>query len=278
MHGKICMVTGATSGIGSVTASALAQQGATVVVVGRNPERGAATVQRIMQETGNDAITLLIADLSSQAHIAQLAHEFHRRFGRLDVLVNNAGGLFMTRQMSVDGIEMTFALNHLGYFLLTHVLLETLKASAPARIVNVSSGAHRSGRIDGADLQGQRRYQGWRAYSQSKLANILFTYDLAARLDGTGVTANVLHPGFVATKFGHNNTSAFSWLIRVSQIAALSPARGAETMIYLATAPEVEGVTGRYFVKNRAVRSSPASYDKMVAQRLWQSSEALVGL
>lgn len=277
MDGKVCMVTGATSGIGLVTARALAQRRATVVVVARNPDRGAAVVGRIIQETGHDAIELLVGDLASQAQTVQLAEAFQHRFDRLDVLVNNAGALFTQRRLSVDGIEMTFALNHLGYFWLTHLLLERLKASAPARIVNVASNAHWHGRMNFDDVEGQRGYGGWRAYCQSKLANVLFTYALAPRLAGTGVTANVLHPGFVATNFGLDNTGALAWLIRLGQIAALSPTQGAATTIYLATAPDVAGMTGQYFVKKRAVRSSPASYDKAVGQRLWQLSETMVG-
>jgi retinol dehydrogenase 12 len=278
IDGKVCLVTGATSGIGLVTAQVLAQQGATVIVVARNPDRGAAAVARMIRQTGNHAVTLLTGDLSSQTQIAQVAESFQRHFNRLDVLVNNAGALFTQRQLSADGIEMTFALNHLGYFWLTHVLLDTLKASAPARIVNVASNAHWSGRINFKDIQGQRSYRGWRAYCQSKLANVLFTYELAPRLAGTGVTANVLHPGFVATNFGVRNTGVLPWLIRLGQVAALSPAQGAETMLYLATAPEMARITGQYFVKKRAVRSSPASYDQAVAQRLWQLSETMVGL
>lgn len=278
MQGKVCMVTGATSGIGLVTAQTLAQQGATVVVVGRNPERGAATVARIAQETGNSAVELLIADLSSQAQVRQLASEFQSRFERLDVLVNNAGAFFTKRSLSPDGIEMTFALNHLGYFLLTHLLLESLKASAPARIVNVASGAHQGGDINFADLQGQHQYGGWGAYCQSKLANILFTYALASRLEGTSVTANTLHPGFVATRFGHNNSWVVALCMRAAQLTALSSAQGAETMIYLASSPEVEGVSGTYYVNKRAVRSSQVSYDETVAQQLWQVSAEMTEL
>ncbi len=277
MQGKICMVTGATSGIGLVTAQALAQQGARVIVVGRDPERGAATVRRIVQGTGNPQVELLLADLSAQAQVRQLAGEFQRRFARLDVLVNNAGALFTKRRLSADSIEMTFALNHLGYFLLTNLLLDTLKGSAPARIVNVASDAHQGAEMNFADLQGERRYSGWRAYCQSKLANIQFTYELARRLEGTGVTANAVHPGFVATRFGSNNRGLFGAFIRVAKLGALSPERGAETLIYLATSPQVEGVTGRYFVKKRPVESSRASYDQATAQRLWQLSAELTG-
>jgi NAD(P)-dependent dehydrogenase (short-subunit alcohol dehydrogenase family) len=192
MHGKICLVTGATSGVGQVTAQALAQQGATVIVVARHPERGAATLDRITQETGNTAVEMLLADLSIQAQVRQLAEEVRRRFARLDLLVNNAGAIFSPRHLSADGIEMTFALNHLGYFLLTHLLLDSLKASAPARIINVASNAHWRGRINFDDIQGEQRYGGWRAYCQSKLANIIFTYELARRLGDSGVTLNTL--------------------------------------------------------------------------------------
>ena len=278
MLGKICLVTGATSGIGLITARALAQQGATVVLVGRNPERGAVTVSRIQQETGNPHVELLLADLATQAQVRQVAAEFQRRFPRLDVLLNNAGALFARRGLSVDGIEMTMALNHLAYFLLTSLLLDVLVASAPARIVNVSSDAHRGAQFDFADPQGVRRYSGWRAYGQSKLANLLFTYELARRLKDTGVTANAVHPGFVATGFGHNNRGAFAWLIRLAQCFALSPEQGAETLIYLATSGAVEGVTGRYYVKQRPVASSRVSYDQAAAQRLWQLSAELTGL
>jgi retinol dehydrogenase-12 len=278
MQGKVCLITGATSGVGLVTARELALQGATVVVAGRHQERGETTVSRIRQETGNSNVALLLADLAVQEQVRHLVQEFHRRFPRLDVLVNNAGALFMHRQVSVDGIEMTWALNHLSYFLLTVLLLDALKAGAPARIVNVSSSAHRNARINFDDPQGERRYSGWRAYSQSKLANLLFTYELARRLQGTDVTVNALHPGFVATRFGHNNRGLFALLIRLGQIAALSPAQGAETIVYLASSPDVEGVTGAYFVKKRPVESSRASYDQDAAQRLWQISEELTGV
>lgn len=278
MHSKICLVTGATSGLGLVTAQALAQQDATVIVVGRNPERGVATIHRLRQATGNPHVELLLADLSVQAQVRQLAIALQRRFPRLDVLVNNAGAIFMRRSVSADGIEMTLALNHLGYFLLTNLLLNTLKDSAPARIVNVSSEAHQRAQTDFADLQGQRRCSGWRAYCQSKLANLLFTYELARRLEGTGVTVNAMHPGFVATGFGRNNRGVYGILLRVAQLTALSPEQGAETIIYLATSPEVEGVTGKYFVHKRPVTSSSASYDQAAARRLWQRSAELTGL
>ena len=275
MHGKICLVTGATSGIGFVTAQALARQGATLIVVGRDPERGAATVSRIQQETGNSAVEVMIADLSVQAQVRRLASEIQQRFARLDVLVNNAGALFSRRQLSADGLEMTLALNHLAYFLLTNLLIPPLQAAGSARIVNVSSEAHRRARLDFADLQGGQRYSGWRAYARSKLANIVFTYELARRLEGTGIVANALHPGFVATNFGRNNRSIVAALMRVLQLVAISPEEGAQTVIYLASSPEVKGVTGGYFVKQQAVRSSQVSYDRAAAERLWQVSAEL---
>jgi NAD(P)-dependent dehydrogenase (short-subunit alcohol dehydrogenase family) len=275
MDGKICLVTGATSGVGLVTAQALAQQGATVVVGARDPERGANTVDRIQQVTGNTAVEWLLADLSVQAQVHQLAADVQQRFARLDLLINNAGAIFNTRRLSADGIEMTFALNHLGYFLLTHLLLDILKASPAARIVNVASNAHWRGRMDFDDIQGEQRYSGWRAYCQSKLANIMFTYELARRLVDASVTVNTLHPGFVATGFGLNNRGWFGSFMKVAQLAALSPAEGAETMIYLATSPQVMAVSGQYFVKKRAVKSSKASYDQNAAQRLWQLSQVL---
>lgn len=280
MHGKICLVTGATSGVGLITAQTLAQQGATVVVGARNPERAANTVERIKQTTGNSAVQWMLADLSEQAQVRQLAAEVQQRFSHLDVLINNAGAIFNTRRLSADGIEMTFALNHLGYFLLTHLLLDTLKASPDARIVNVASDAHwrGRGRVDFDDIQGERRYGGWRAYCQSKLANILFTYELARQLADSGVTVNTLHPGFVATNFGFNNGGWFNSFMKLAQLAAISPAEGAATMIYLATSPQVAAVSGQYFVKNRAVKSSKASYDQDSAQRLWQLSAELTGV
>ncbi len=278
MQGKVCLVTGATSGIGLITAQALAQGGAQVVLVGRDATRGANSVEQIKQATGNDAVELLLADLSSQADIATLAQTFQQRYERLDVLVNNAGAIFTERQVSLDGFEMTFALNHLGYFLLTFLLLDMLKASAPCRIVNVASSAHRRGRIHLDDLQGERTFGGWRAYCQSKLANIMFTYELANRLKDTQVTANVLHPGFVASRFGHNNLGIKAQFIRAAQVFAISSEKGAETMIYLGTSPEVEGVSGKYFVNKREVRSSARSYDAAVTKALWQRSEAMTKL
>ncbi len=273
------MVTGATSGIGEVTAGALAQMGATVIVVGRDPVRGAAALERIRSASGSTAVELMLADLSSLQGICQLAEQFKHKYQRLQVLVNNAGALFTARQQSADGIEMTFALNHLNYFLLTSLLLDTLKASAPARIVNVGASAHQfARRLDFDDLQGQRKYSGWGAYGQSKLCNLLFTYELARRLDGKGVTVNALHPGIVATNFGMSGEGLMPLFNRLISIAKLRPEQGAQTILYLATSAEVEGVSGKYFVNQKAIRSSKASYDQSAAGRLWDVSAVMTGL
>jgi NAD(P)-dependent dehydrogenase (short-subunit alcohol dehydrogenase family) len=215
MDGKTCLITGATSGIGKETAFGLARLGARVVIVGRDPDRTRAAADWIRRETGSEQVSFLLADLSSQSEVRGLAREFKDKYSRLDVLVNNAGGIFTRRETTVDGFERTWALNHLAYFLFTQELLELLKASAPARIVNVASIMHTGGLIDFGDLQGEKSYSGIRAYSQSKLANVLFTYALARRLEGTGVTANCLHPGGVATGFGQNTFGALKLLMRL---------------------------------------------------------------
>jgi NAD(P)-dependent dehydrogenase (short-subunit alcohol dehydrogenase family) len=279
MDGKVCLLTGATNGIGRVAARELAKMGAAVVIVGRNPARTEATVYEIRSQTGSSAVDSIIADLSSMAEVRRAAEEFKSRYKRLDVLLNNAGALFARRQETVDGYEMTFALNHLSYFLLTKLLLDTLKASAPSRIVNVSSDAHRGMRLNFDDLQNQKSYRmfGNEAYGQSKLANVLFTYELARRLTGTSVTANVLHPGVVATGFGHNNGGVVGLALRVVHRFALTPEQGAETLIYLASSPEVEGVTGKFFYKCKPVESSPESYNEAAARRLWEISEQMAG-
>ncbi len=278
MQGKVCMVTGAASGIGAATAQALAQQGATLILVDRDAQKGIAMVNQIKQQTGNVAVDFMGTDLSSQQEIRQLVQRFARRYQRLDVLMNNAGALFGERRESVDGIEMTFALNYLGYFMLTNLLLDTLKASAPARIINTSSRSHARAQINFDDLESRTNYKGLSAYAHSKLAIVLFTYELARRLEGTGVTANALHPGIVATNFAMQGGGIMGLIVRLFRPAFVSPEQGAQTGIYLATSPEIEGVTGKYFVKCKAVPSSPTSYDMAVASRLWQVSETYINL
>jgi retinol dehydrogenase-12 len=278
MQGKICLITGATSGIGLVTARELARQGGRVLLVGRSPDKCATTVEQIRAQTGSRQVEALLADLSSQEQIRQLAHQVQERSSHLDVLINNAGGLWLRRELTMDGLEMTFAVNHLAYFLLTHLLLDTLQASAPARIVNVASYAHSKATLDFANLQGERGYHGWQAYCCSKLANVLFTYELARRLMGTGVTANALHPGWVATGFGGNNGWRGRLLQWAARVKGISPEEGARTILYLATAAEVEGVTGQYFDQQKPVRSSPPSHDEAAAKRLWQVSLELTHL
>ena len=274
MEGKVCLVTGANAGIGKATALGLAQRGATVVMVSRDRERGETVQAEIARQSGNESVDLLLADLSSQAEIRRLAAEFGRQYDQLHVLVNNAAIIPLQRQETEDGLEMQFAVNHLAYFLLTHLLLDVLKASAPARIVNVSSQTHQWGQIDFDDLQSEKQYDPQPAYMQSKLANVLFTYELARRLQGTGVTANCLHPGGIRTRLNANYAGR-------AGAAEASPAelqRGAQTSIYLATSSEVEGVSGKYFVNRRQTQSSAESYDQHLAQRLWQISAELTGL
>jgi len=272
---KVCLVTGATSGIGLETARALANRGATVVVLGRNPERCATTALALSEES-HSTVEPLAADLSVQAEVRRAAREFQERFARLDLLVNNAGAAYMKREESADGIEKTWALNHLGYFLLTNLLLDLLERSAPARVVNVASDAHRSVKgIDFDDIQAQKRYGAFRAYGISKLANVLFTRELARRLEGTGVTVNAMHPGLVATNFGAKAPLAAQWVIRWF---GLSPEKGARTAVYLAMAPEVQGISGKYFHKEKEVRPAAAALDDAAARRLWEVSEAMTGL
>lgn len=279
MQGKTCLITGATNGIGKVTALELAKMGATVVLVGRSAEKTETVVKAIRQVSGNADVHALLADLAEQAQIRQLAAAFQQQYERLDVLVNNAGSMFTQRHESHEGIEMTWALNHLSYFLLTNLLLEPLRRAPSARIVSVSSDAHVGGRIQSDDLEYQRRrYSGLGAYAQSKLANIMFTYALARRLEGTTITANTLHPGFVNSGFGRNN----GWLAKLGmtlmQPFARSPERGAETSIYLASSPDVQDISGKYFVDCKTRRSSAASYDEDVQRRLWQVSEQMTGV
>lgn len=279
MRGRVCLVTGATGGIGQVAARALAAKGATVVLTARDATRAEEVVQRIRHETGNTQVNFLLADLSSQQQVRRLAEEFQRSYPALHVLVNNAGGIFMRRLVTVDGYEMTFALNHLAPFLLTNLLLDELKASAPARVVTVSSAAHIGARIHFDDLMySHTPYRPMGAYGQSKLANAMFAYELARRLQGTGVTSNALHPGFVATGFAKNNGTLYQYGMTLLRPFAISPERGAWTTIYLASAPEAADVTGQYFVRRRPAKSSKVSHDEEAQRRLWEVSEELTGL
>jgi NAD(P)-dependent dehydrogenase (short-subunit alcohol dehydrogenase family) len=282
MQGKIVLVTGATNGIGKVTALELAKQGARTVIVGRNRTKTEATVKEIQAHSGNPKVEMLLGDLALMADVRRIAAEFKSKYDRLDVLVNNAGAWFTEREETAEGIEMTFALNHLSYFLLTNLLLDVLKANAPARIVNVSSRVHADEPLDFDDLQNTKNYgrnNGLRVYGQSKLANVLFTYELARRLEGTGVTANVLHPGIIGSGFGLNNKGLFTKVaMMLYSRLALSPEEGAKTIIHLAASPEVEGVSGQYWVKCKAVPSSKDSHDVEAQRRLWEVSEQMTGL
>ena len=279
MQGKICLVTGATSGIGKATAMGLAQRGAIVVMVGRDREKGEAVQREIKTKSGNEAVDLLLADLSSQESVRQLAENFLQRYTKLHVLINNAGMSSLRRRETVDGLEMTFAVNQLAPLLLTNLLLDVIKASTPSRIINVSSDAHEAGYINMDDLQLERHTSFMRAYGQSKLALVLFTYELARRLQGTAVTANCLHPGFVATNFGQNGTGPIGrGVMNFLSSFGISPEEGAKTSIFLATSPEVEGVTGKYFVKSIPKRSAPITYDEKLQRQLWEESARLVKL
>lgn len=269
MHEKTCLVTGATDGVGQVTLHELARRGATVIGVGRNPAKIEATLDAVGDTPGS--VEFLTADLSSQEQVHALAESFKAKHDRLHVLVNNAGALFQRYRETVDGIEMTFALNHLAYFLLTNLLLDVIQASTPARIINVSSDAHqRPNQINFDDLGYRKNYNGWMTYGQSKLANILFTRELARRLEGTGVTVNACHPGFVNTNFA----PAAGLAMR----GPLTPEEGADTQLWLATSDDVTGITGKYFVRRRETRPSAAATDDQAARRLWEVSAQMTGL
>lgn len=290
MSGKTCIVTGASRGIGFYTARGLVMKGADVTLISHSWKRGRDAVDRIRRALEADRLDargsaeFALVDLSVQGQIFEFAEDFRDGHERLDVLVNNAGGFFMSRRESEDGIEMTFALNHLSYFLTTNLLLELLKETGrqkseePARIVNVASEAHRDATIHFDDLEFEERYQPREAYNQSKLANLLFTYELDRRLDEKAVMVNALHPGFVNTNIGKDHWLMGPLLSVIHFFFAISPEEGAEPPIYLASSPEVEGVSGKYFVDKEPVRSSPASYDEETARRLWEISAEMTGL
>ena len=277
LRGRVCVVTGASSGIGKETARGLARLGATVAMICRDRERGLAAQAEIGREAPVPP-ELFLADLSSLAEVRRVAAEIRDRFAAVHVLVNNAGGIFGRRELTVDGHERTFALNHLAYFLLTHELLDALKRGAPARVVSVASAAHRVGTLDFDDLGLARRYAPFRAYGRSKLANILFTRELARRLAGTGVTANCLHPGTIASNFGRSGSRAFAFLVRLGRPFLLGTVRGARTSLYLAASPEAAQVTGQYFVRCRLTQPSRRARDPELARRLWELSADICGV
>jgi len=275
MVGKVMLITGGTDGIGKQAAKELAEMGATVVLVGRSEARCQATVEEIKTFSGNDQVDYLLADLSSMAQVKGVADGFRQRYNRLDVLVNNAGAGFVRRRESADGYEMTFALNHLAYYLLTRLLLDMLQASAPSRVINTSSNSHFRGRINFADLMLTRGYTVMKGYSQSKLANVLFTFELARRLAGTGVTANCLHPGLVDT--GIFRKRPFGWLISpFIAYRAIPVEEGAETIVYLASSPDVDQISGEYFYKKKVGKTAELARIEADQKRLWQISEELL--
>ncbi len=277
MTGRVCVITGASRGIGKASAEALASLGASLTLICRQQADGDRVASEIAGRHPT-ALDVVAADLSSQSDIRRAAAQIRERHPTVHVLINNAGVFTRRRELTVDGLERQFAVNHLAYFLFTNLLLDCLKAAAPSRIINVSSGAHSGSHLDFADLQGERRYDGNRAYSQSKLANILFTYELARRLRGTGVTANCLHPGVIATRLLADYMGVPAAGGALARTFGAKPEKGAETIVYLASSQEVEGVTGKYFVNQRPVASSRESNDEAAARRLWEVSERLTGI
>ncbi len=270
MEGKICMITGVNSGIGKATAKGLAEMGATIIMICRNKERGEKAQKEIIELTGNKEVDLFLCDLSSQESVRKLVEEFKNKYQYLHVLINNAGVMLSKRTLSVDGVEMNFAVHHLAPFLLTNLLLDILKKSAPSRIINVTSAAHRMAKMDFDDLQSEnKKYRLFKVYGVSKLAAMLFTYELSRRLENTSVTVNAVHPGVVNTNLSRDH-SAFSR--GFAKLFFKSPEKGAETSIYLASSIDIEGVTGKYFIKKEPKESSEESYNEEYAKRLWEIS------
>ncbi len=278
MGGKTALITGGTSGIGKASAVALAAMGANVVVVGRNPERGEAAVEEIKAQSHSGSVELMLADLSVQSEVRKLAEEFLGRHDRLDVLANNAGLVQSKRTETPDGIETTLAINHLAPFLLTNLLIERLEQSAPSRVITVSSEAQRWGNMEFEDIQSRRKYRGFPVYGMTKLANIMFTYELAERLSSTDVSANCLHPGSVGTNFGQNNRGPMALFFRTFKPFMRSPEQGADTLIWLSSSPEVAGVSGKYFSDRKEIKAKKVAYDPAARRRLWEISEDLTGL
>ena len=278
MTGKVCLITGGNSGIGKASAIGLAKLGSSIVIVARDKDKGEAALVEISGLSGNRNVELMVADMSSLDSVRQLAFDFKGRHKKLHVLINNAGVFLPKRVVTADGLEATFATNHLGHFLLTNLLLDLLKASVPSRVINITSSAHRGVEVDFDDLQGEKKYRGFHAYGQSKLANVFFTYELAKRLRGTGVTVNCLHPGVVRTGFGKDQGGMFSIGIKIVSPFMMSPEKAARAVIYLAISPELEGVSGKHFSKGKEEKSSTESYDEAAAERLWRVSAELTRL
>ena len=277
MKGKIVLITGATSGIGRETAFGLADMGAKVVILARNGDKASATIDQIRSRTRNTETEFINCDLTSLESVREAADVFKNGHQKLDVLIDNAGGVFGKRKVTVDGFEQTFQVNHLSHFLLTNLLLDVLKKSAPSRIIVVGSQAHSGARLDFDDLMMENDYSPFKAYGQSKLANLLFCFELSRRLEGTWVTANCLHPGVVRTNFGHDLNGATKFFMPVGHLFMISPRKGASTSIYLATDPEIANVSGKYFAKKKVRSSSPESTDGNVAKKLWEVSMKLTG-
>jgi len=278
MKGKTVVITGGTSGIGEIAAERLALMGARIVLIARNQFRGEVTLARLYERAPGLDHTVHYADLARLPEMKRVAAEIAHKESHIDVLINNAGAMFSSRRLTEDGLEYTFALNHMAYFVVTEGLRERLLASSPARIINVSSAAHQGARLDFDDLQSAKSFGAMKAYSRSKLCNILFTRELARRLHGTGVTANCLHPGFVATRFGDQSGGVISRFVGLAKLFAISPEKGAETIIYLATSTAVTETTGEYFYKCRPITPSQAARDNRAALLLWERSAALAGL
>jgi NAD(P)-dependent dehydrogenase (short-subunit alcohol dehydrogenase family) len=278
MQGKVVVITGATSGIGEVAAQRLAGMGARIVLVARDRTRGEAALMRLRSGGTSAAHSIHYGDLSRISEMKRLAAEIAAAEPRIDVLINNAGAMFGSRQITADNLELTFAINHMAYFVLTQGLRERLLASSPARVVNTASDAHRGRKLDFSDLQSTRGYSGFHVYGRSKLCNILFTRELARRWSGKGLTANCLHPGFVATRFGDSSGGIISRVVRLAKVFAISPEKGAETIVYLASSPDVANVSGEYFHQCRPATPTMESRDDAAAQRLWMESSRIAGI
>lgn len=277
MKNQTVIITGATNGIGKSTAEALAGKGAHLVLVGRNPAKAKAVQAELIEKTGNKKIDILIADLSSMAQVKQLGKEILEKYSVIDVLINNAGAFIQERTETVDGFELTFALNHLAYFLLTRDLLDRIKSNPNgARIINLSSAAHKQGKIDFNDLMMKTGYSGFKSYCNSKLANVLFTYELARQLEGSKVTVNAVHPGAVSTGFGKETTGFMSFMMKLFKPFMIKSDQGAATSIYLASSPKVAGITGKYWAKSKPAKTIPQSHVQEDWKRLWEFSESLI--